>query len=256
MYDIQLSATMESKLNQLASDISGLVHNFITKEMSEYRENYEYMLRSPLCQKLLKEIEDLKRKHSNDATTSTSHKLDSYVSDSDGEFYKFDRAYVLTPPDEKKSDNIELEIEEEVEVTDDESGGEEEVVEVTDDESGGEETESGGEGSPHEEEEVVEVTDDESGGEETESGGEGSPHEEEEDEVTDDESGDEETESGGEGSPHEEDEEDEEEEVFEFEYNGKKYFATDEVNGILYANVDDDIGDEVGKIQNKNVVLF
>lgn len=203
MYDIQLSATMESKLNQLASDISGLVHNFITKEMSEYRENYEYMLRSPLCQKLLKEIEDLKRKHSNDATTSTSHKLDSYVSDSDGEFYKFDRAYVLTPPDEKKSDNIELEIEEEVEVTDDESGGEEEVVEVTDDESGGEETES-----------------------------------------------------GGEGSPHEEDEEDEEEEVFEFEYNGKKYFATDEVNGILYANVDDDIGDEVGKIQNKNVVLF
>ena len=33
-------------------------------------------------------------------------------------------------------------------------------------------------------------------------------------------------------------------------------FATNEVNGILYANVDDDIGDEVGKIQNKNVILF
>ena len=65
------------------------------------------------------------------------------------------------------------------------------------------------------------------------------------------------------GSPHEEEsegeeesEDEEEEEVFEFEYKGKKYFATDEVNGILYANVDDDIGDEVGKIQNKNVILF
>ena len=34
------------------------------------------------------------------------------------------------------------------------------------------------------------------------------------------------------------------------------YFATDEVNGTLYACVDDDIGDEVGKIENKNVILF
>ena len=54
----------------------------------------------------------------------------------------------------------------------------------------------------------------------------------------------------------EEDEDEEEEEVFEFKYKGKKYFATNEVNGILYANVDDDIGDQVGKIQNKNVILF
>jgi len=379
LYDIQLSTTMEAKLNQLTSDISGLIRNFLMIEVSEYRENYEYMLRSPLCQKLLNEIEELKRKQCQDATTNTLPKTESDVSD--GEYYKFDREYALTPPGEKKKDNIELEIkedeeendaatashiifsnseiidignisnksvdkEEEVEVTDDESGGEgspleeeseeeevevtdnesegeeeavevtdnesegeeeevevtdnesegegsplenesegeEEAVEATDDESGGEgsplenesegeeeaveatDDESGGEGSPleneseEEEEEVVEVTDDESGGEVTddESGEEGSPlenesEEEEVVEVTDDESGGEEEESGDEG---EESEDDEEEEVFEFEYKGKKYFATDEVNGILYANVDDDIGDEVGKIQNKNVILF
>jgi len=254
LYDIQLSTTMEAKLNQLTSDISGLIRNFLMKEVSEYRENYEYMLRSPLCQKLLNEIEELKRKQCQDATTNTLPKTDSDVSD--GEFYKFDREYALTLPGEKKKDNIELEIKEQeevievtddeevVEATDDESDGEEEqeeVIEVTDDEEVVEVTddESGGE----EEEEDVEVTDDESGGEE----------EEEVVEVTDDESGGEEEESGDEG---EESEDDEEEEVFEFEYKGNKYFATDEVNGILYANVDDDIGDEVGKIQNKNVILF
>ena len=128
MYDIQLSATMESKLNQLASDISGLVRNFLMTEVAEYRENYEYMLRSPLCQKLLREIEELKRKQSQDAATNTSHKVESDVSD--GEFYKFDRAYVLTPPDAKKKDNIELEIEETEKVSD----GEEEVEETTSEE--------------------------------------------------------------------------------------------------------------------------
>ena len=302
---------MEAKLNRLASDITGLVRNFMQTEIAEYKENYDYMLRSPLCQKLMREIEELKRKNAaNDMppdfsegtanASGTANANQSFTYNSDGEYYNFDRKYMKTPS--TGGGNIELEIQEEEtgnedipteaeskingetseyeEVTDDESGGDEvevtdngeeeveeeglgessqEEVEVTDDEEEVEEVEvtddeSGGEGSPldddEEEVEEVEVTDDESGGEE-EGLGESS---QEEVEVTDNESGGEE--EGMEESSQEEDEDEEEEEVFEFKYKGKKYFATNEVNGILYANVDDDIGDEVGKIQNKNVILF
>ena len=35
----------------------------------------------------------------------------------------------------------------------------------------------------------------------------------------------------------------------------KKYFVTNEENGIMYENVNDDIGNEIGKIVNKNVIL-
>ena len=99
-----------------------------------------------------------------------------------------------------------------------------------------------GSGRSLQEEEEVEVTDEEEGL------GDAS-QEEEEVEVTDEEEG------LGDAS-QEEEEEEEEEEVFEFEYKGVMYFATDEVNGVLYACVDNDIGDEVGKIENKNVILY
>ena len=52
------------------------------------------------------------------------------------------------------------------------------------------------------------------------------------------------------------DDDEDEEEVVEITYKGKTYFATDEVNGTLYDCVDDDIGDVVGKIENKNIILF
>ena len=276
MYDIQLSTTMEAKLNQLTSDISGLIRNFLMIEVSEYRENYEYMLRSPLCQKLLNEIEELKRKQCQDATTNTLPKTESDVSD--GEYYKFDREYALTPPGEKKKDNIELEIKEDEEENDaatashiifsnseiidignisNKSVDKEEEVEVTDDESGGE-------GSPLEEEseeEEVEVTDNESEGEEeavevTDNESEG---EEEEVEVTDNESegegspleneseGEEEAveatddESGGEGSPLENESEEEEEEVVEV--------TDDESGGEV---TDDESGEEGSPLENES----
>jgi hypothetical protein len=272
------------------------------REVGEYKENYEHMLNSPLCKKLLSEISELRAENEALKQSSTKPNIQLEISEDDSDNYQFDRKYrrdsetkklivganiddVFNQETEEEPDDPESTLEEvdeesggeeeveEVEVTDnEESGGEEEVeeVEVTDDE---EVEESGGEGSPLEDEE-------ESGGEGSpledveESGGEGSPLEDDEEsgdeeeveevEVTDESGGEgspleEVEESGGEGSSLEEEDEEEdeeEEEVFEFEYKGKMYFATDEVNGTLYACVDDDIGDEVGKIENKNVILF
>ena len=48
----------------------------------------------------------------------------------------------------------------------------------------------------------------------------------------------------------EEEEEEEEEEVFEVVINGKSYFTDDVKNGTLYENIDDDVGEEVGKYIN------
>ena len=79
--------------------------------------------------------------------------------------------------------------------------------------------------------------------EESQDGGLGSPQEDEGEESP--------QEDEGEESPQED-----EEEVIEFEYKGTQYFVTDEVNGDIYANDDDDIGELVGKIKNKNVTLF
>ncbi|MGI9554991.1 MAG: hypothetical protein ACR2M6_03365 [Vampirovibrionia bacterium] len=275
---------MDSKLEQLVASVTELISKFLITEVGEYKENYEYMLNSPMCRKLLSEITDLKAENQALKESSTKPNIQLEISEDDSDNYQFDRKY-RTNSETKKlivGANIDDVYNEE---TEEESGNE-----VTDnEESGGEESppeeeveESGGEGSPPEEEveesegevtdgEEVEVTD---GEEVDESGGEGSPLEDDEEsgdeeeveevEVTDESGGEgspleEVEESGGEGSSleeEEEEEEDEEEEVFEYEYKGKMYFATDEVNGTLYSCVDDDIGDEVGKIENKNVILF
>jgi hypothetical protein len=43
--------------------------------------------------------------------------------------------------------------------------------------------------------------------------------------------------------------------VSEVNIKGKTYFTTDAVNGIIYACVDDDVGDEVGHFKN-GVAVF
>ena len=50
-------------------------------------------------------------------------------------------------------------------------------------------------------------------------------------------------------------EEDAEIEVSEIKIKGKTYFTTDPQNGIIYACVDDDVGDEVGVFKN-GVAVF
>ena len=52
-----------------------------------------------------------------------------------------------------------------------------------------------------------------------------------------------------------EDAEEETEEVEEVKIKGKTYFTTDPQNGIIYACVDDDVGDEVGVFKN-GVAVF
>jgi hypothetical protein len=259
---------MEAKIDQLASSITSLIRSFLQTEVGEYRENYEYMLNSPLCRKLLGEIDRLKKENqvlSSQERPNIELEIMEDVEEVESP-YEFDRKYKsdtsvstkfaqIKAEEEVQEEEVEEASLEEVEVTDKEEGGEEvevteeeevEEVEVTDDEEGGEEVEV----TDEEEGEEIEVTDEEEAeeGEEVEVTDE-EEEEVEEVEVTDDEEG------LGETS-QEEEEDDEEEEVFEFEYKGVMYFATDEVNGVLYACVDDDIGDEVGKIENKNVILY
>ena len=50
-------------------------------------------------------------------------------------------------------------------------------------------------------------------------------------------------------------EEEAEIEVSEIKIKGKTYFTTDPQNGIIYACVDDDVGDEVGVFKN-GVAVF
>ena len=259
---------MEAKIDQLTSSITSLVRQFLQTEVSEYRENYEYMLNSPLCRKLLTEIECLKKQNQEMNSSEKPnieleikenedqeyiHNIDRQYKLNTGECENFDHQEAITLEVQNEEDSVTNNVQDESVIEDEvedvhgpqhESGGEVEEVEVTDDESGGEVEEVEETDENGEEVEEVEGTDDESGGEEEEV---------EEVEVTDDESG-EEVEVTDDESEEEDDEEDEE--VFEFEHEGVMYFATNEENGILYACVDDDIGDEVGKIENKNVILY
>ena len=58
-----------------------------------------------------------------------------------------------------------------------------------------------------------------------------------------------------EAQPEPEPEEEETEEVEEVKIKGKTYFTTNPQNGIIYACVDDDVGDEVGVFKN-GVAVF
>jgi hypothetical protein len=65
----------------------------------------------------------------------------------------------------------------------------------------------------------------------------------------------EEQEEEAEAQPEQEEAEEETEEVEEVKIKGKTYFTTDPQNGIIYACVDDDVGDEVGVFKN-GVAVF
>ena len=268
---------MDSKIQNLAQDISGLIKNFIKNEVSEYKENYDHMLNSPLFKSLRNEVSKLREENLRlsqkmsknnielvirDESPDTEYEIDRKYKDVNdtveedggdedgglGDFPQEEEGGLESPQEEDEGEEFTEEEEEGEEFTEEEEG-----EEFTEEEDG--EEEDGGLGSPQEEEE----------------GGLGSPQEEDEgEEFTEEE------EDGGLGSPQEEgglgqapeaqlsnevasespQEEEEEEEVIEFEYKGVQYFVTDEVNGDIYENVDDDIGDLVGKIKNKNVILF
>ena len=84
--------------------------------------------------------------------------------------------------------------------------------------------------------------------EEADADAEAEEAEEEEEEEAD-------AESAAEAQPEPEPEEEETEEVEEVKIKGKTYFTTNPQNGIIYACVDDDVGDEVGVFKN-GVAVF
>ena len=85
---------------------------------------------------------------------------------------------------------------------------------------------------------------------------EGEEEEEEEEEAGDAEEAEEEEEEEEEAvDAQQQPEADDEIEVSEVTIKGKTYFTTDPVNGIIYACVDDDVGDEVGVFKN-GVAVF
>jgi hypothetical protein len=128
---------------------------------------------------------------------------------------------------------------------------EEEEEEKADEKAADQEEETAAE---EEEEEVEATVTEEEGAEEEE-------EEAEEEEAEEEEAEEEEAEEEEEAKAEEEEEaaapaeEEAEIEVSEVKIKGKTYFTTDPQNGIIYACVDDDVGDEVGVFKN-GVAVF
>lgn len=135
--------------------------------------------------------------------------------------------------------------EEEEEATDEEAAEEEE--EATEEEAAEEEAAEEEEEAAEEEEEATEeeAAEEEEDATEEEEAEEEAVEAEEEEEAAEEEAVEEE----------EATEEEAEIEVSEVKIKGKTYFTTDSQNGIIYACVDDDVGDEVGVFKN-GVAVF
>jgi hypothetical protein len=153
--------------------------------------------------------------------------------------------------EEEEAEEEEADVEEEA---DEDTSVEEEVVEVDQEEAADEAEEA-----PVEEEEEAE---DDAAQEENAGQEEGEEEEDAGDEKADEEEADaEEAEAEEEAEVVAEEEaevvaeEEETEEVEEVKIKGKTYFTTDPQNGIIYACVDDDVGDEVGVFKN-GVAIF
>ena len=155
-----------------------------------------------------------------------------------------------TEEEEEEVEVEETEEEEEVEVEVEETEVEETEVEETEVEETEEEEEVEVEVEETEEEEEVEV-------EETEEDEEVEVEVEETEEEEEVEVEDTEEEEEVEVEVEETEEQEEEEEgVYEVEIKGKRYYTTNDVNGTIYAVLDDDdIGDEVGKFVDGKAIF-
>ena len=81
---------MEARLNTLATNITSMIRQFLETEVDEYKENYEYMLGSPLCLRLLREIETLKA--NNEKLSRPNIELEINEDEVDSP-YEYDRKY-------------------------------------------------------------------------------------------------------------------------------------------------------------------
>ena len=136
------------------------------------------------------------------------------------------------------------------------------VEEAEEAEAEEEEAEEEAEAQPEQEDEEAEQEED---AEEEDAEEEAQPEQPEEEEAEEEEEEDAEAEADAEAAepeaedaeaqPEPEPEEEETEEVEEVKIKGKTYFTTNPQNGIIYACVDDDVGDEVGVFKN-GVAVF
>ncbi len=158
--------------------------------------------------------------------------------------------------DEEAEADEEEEAEEE-----EEADAEEEVVEADEEEADEEEAADEAEEAPAEEEEEAAEEENDAGQEEgDEEAADAEEAEAEEAEEAEDAEEAEVAEEDDAAEDAEEEaevvvEEEETEEVEEVKIKGKTYFTTDPQNGIIYACVDDDVGDEVGVFKN-GVAIF
>ena len=248
-------------------------------DYEKYRDNYEYMKFSPVVQSVLQENNELKM-----VNAKLKEKLKKYK-----KMCKplrtglYDNITVKTEPgtiidlthENEPSPNIVYELieeeaeEEEAEELEEEEAEEEEAEELEEAEAEEEEAE---EEEAEEEEEEEEAEEEE--GEEEEEEAEEEEGEEEEGEEEEGEELEEEVEEAEEEEAEEleeeeeleeaeeleeeevEEEEVEEEEVYEVKIKNKKYYTTNETNGVIYSITQDgDIGDEVGNYVNGTPVF-
>ena len=83
---------MEGKINRLTDDIGGLIRNFIKSEMTTYKENYDYMMNSPLFRQLRQEIDTLRTE--NDKLSGKNNielEIHDESNESDESDYEFDK---------------------------------------------------------------------------------------------------------------------------------------------------------------------
>ena len=116
---------MEARLNTLASNITSMIREFLETEVGEYRENYEYMLGSPLCLRLLREIDTLKAKNEklskpnieleiNEDENESSYEYDRKYKNDTSKSYKFTPAVTATQEEQNDSECVEVSDDEEV----------------------------------------------------------------------------------------------------------------------------------------------
>ena len=78
-------SSMEAKMEQLVASVTGMISEFLITEVGEYKENYEHMLNSPLCKKLLSEISELRAENEALKQSSTKPNIMLEISEDDSD---------------------------------------------------------------------------------------------------------------------------------------------------------------------------
>jgi YHS domain-containing protein len=264
-------------------------------EQSDYLENVYHIEQMPIVKKLIKQNEKLKKKNkelkklvkliTNNVSLLTLENLNNSMCNcKSSKLPKLIRKKVLVkqevdlstintvltdddvvilPTPEKNNIVYEIVSDDGVEVEAEEEEAEEEEAEAEEAEEEAEEEEAEEEEAEEEEaeeEEAAEEEAEEEEAEEEEAAEEEAEEEEaaeeevEEEEAAEDEAAEEEV---AEEEAAEEEVEEEEAEVYEVNINGKTYYTSNEVNGIIYGvDEDGDVSLEVGKYVNGKIVFY